>query len=227
MLQGVPMQFTALAKKMVKIVGFVAGGLLLVLFGVYLGYLKYGRNNIVQPKENDVTALKTIELVPFKEEDPILNEELMAEYDFTILEIWDEDNGDCIRYISEMNMFAENCEHRDDEIYSYVAGVCINMNKQNGEVSKTKLESAKDIAQSGNVRYHQYIADPETENTLSALGISKYPAVIFINRRGEIMDIVTDMTGKELLVHMDELVEDLMELDWEQERVRKWKEEHN
>ena len=41
------------------------------------------------------------------------------------------------------------------------------------------------------------------------------------------MDIVTDMTGKELLVHMDELVEDLMELDWEQERVRKWKEEHN
>lgn len=217
------MQFTALAKKIVKIVGVVAVALLLVLFGIYLGYLKFGRNNTIKPEEQDITALREISLVPFEEGDPLLDKNLMAEYDFTILEIWDEDNADCIRYISEMNMFTDNAMHRDDEIYSFVAGVCVNMNKQNGELSKAKLESAKEIASSGNVRYHQYIADRDTEKILESLGVSRYPTVIFINRRGEIMDIVSGMNGKELLVHMDGLVEKLMEFDWEQERVRELK----
>ena len=39
------------------------------------------------------------------------------------------------------------------------------------------------------------------------------------------MDVVTDMNGKELLVHMDSVVSKLMELDWEKERVKKLKEE--
>ena len=61
--------------------------------------------------------------------------------------------------------------------------------------------------------------DDKTKKILDGLNIDTLPAVIFINRKGEIMDVVTDMNGKELLVHMDSVVSRLMELDWENNEV--------
>ena len=219
------MQLTDVGKKIVKIVGIVAAALLLVLFGVYIGYMRFGRSEAESKPEADEGALKEISLEPFDDKDPVLNFALMEEYDFTILEIWNSDSGDCIRYISEMNMFAEECEHRDDEIYSSVAGVCGDIYDENGVLSGKRLDEAKAIAENGHVNYPQYVMDDKTKKILDGLNIDTLPAVIFINRKGEIMDVVTDMNGKELLVHMDSVVSRLMELDWEKERVKKLKEE--
>ena len=221
------MELTGVAKKVIHVVAIVAGCLLLVLLGVYIGYLKFGHGEAEEEEEPDVTALSEISLKPFNEEDRPLNMALAGDYDFTILEIWDSDSGDCIRYISEMNMFSEECDHRDDEIYSYVAGVCTNLYDEAGELSAKRLDTAKAIAENGKVRYPLYVADPETVEIIRSLGIENLPAVIFINRKGEIMDICSGLTGKELCVRMDELVEELMKLDWEKERVRILKERGN
>ena len=212
------------AAKIVKIIGIVATALLLVLLGMYIGYVKFGKTEETSESKTDPEALKGIALQPFDENDPVLNYELMEQYDFTILEIWNSDSVESIRYMSEMNMFAEECEHRDDEIYSYVAGICANIHDENGDLYVKRFEAAKTVTENAKVRYHQYAADMQTENIIREIGIETLPAVIFINRRGEIMDISTGLNGKELLVHMDGVVSELMKLDWEQERVQQQKE---
>ena len=100
------MQFSAHAKRIVWIVGSLAVVLLAVLLVVFL---KFGNKKKEEPVDFNMLALKGIELKPFEASDPVLDAELMEEYDFTVLEIWYPQSADCVRYMSEMNMFAEEC----------------------------------------------------------------------------------------------------------------------
>ena len=201
------MQFTKLAKRIVHIVGILAVVLLLVLLCVYLIFGRKAKEEREGAGANDFT---TISLIPFSEEDPVLNADLMKEYDFTVLEIWLPDSTECVRYKTEMNLFAEECLHRDDEMYAYVTGVCVGLNDRAGTLMENRLKLAKDVCERESVNYHQYIADKSTEEILSKLEITEYPTVIFLNREGQVLDIVDGMDGKELCMHLDLLVEEYM-----------------
>ena len=153
------MQFNKLAKRIVYITGILAVVLLLLFF---CAYLIFGKKTKEKSEEAGATDFTTISLVPFSEEDPILTTDVMKDYDFTVMEIWYPGNADCVRYMTEMNMFAEECLHRDDEMYTYVTGVCLNLNDLNGNVVEERLNAAKEVCERENVNYHQYIADPST-----------------------------------------------------------------
>lgn len=201
------MQFNKLAKRIVYIVGILAAVLLLVAF---CGYLLFGRKAAKKSEEAGASDFRGISLTPFSEDDPYLSTEVMKEYDFTVMEIWYPENADCVRYMTEMNMFAEECLHRDDEMYAYVTGVCISLNDKNGNVDQDRLDLAKEVCEREDVIYHQYIADPATEKILNNLQINEYPTVIFLNRGGNVVDIVQGMDGKGLCMHLDTLVEEYM-----------------
>ncbi len=209
------MQLSRLAKKIVHIVAILAVVLLLILFCVYLIFGRKARQEREGEGAMDFTA---ISLQPFSEEDKVLNADLMREYDFTVLEIWYPENTECVRYMTEMNLFAEECLHRDDEMYAYVTGVCVNLNDENGLADPNRLALAKQVCERENVLYHQYIADKKTEEILKNLGVSEYPTVIFLDRQGKVLDIARDMDGKELCMHLDLLVEEYMKEKRKKER---------
>lgn len=212
------MKFTPLTKKIVRIVGILAGVLLLALLTFYL---IFGR----KPKSEHTAAgedvFTTLSLTPFNEEDAVLDADLMKEYDYTVMEIWESGSTECIRYIGEMNMFAEECLHRDDEMYANVVGVCTGLNRNAQKVDEERLSIAKEEVNQEKPDYPQYIADYSMEKNLSELGIAEYPAVIFLNRQGRIVDIVSGMDGKQLCVHLDELIAEYMKEKKKQEREEK------
>jgi len=211
------MQFNKLAKRIVRIVGILAAVLMLVFF---CGYLIFGKKEAEKSEEAGADDFTSISLVPFSEEDPVLTKDVMKDYDFTVMEIWYPGSADCVRYMSEMNMFAEECLHRDDEMYAYVTGVCLNLDDLNGNVVTTRLDAAKEICSRENVSFHQYIANPDTVRILHTLQIEDYPTVIFLNREGKVVDIVQGMNGKELCVHLDTLVDDYMKEKRKAEREK-------
>ena len=209
------MQFNKLAKRIVYITGILAVVLLLLFF---CAYLIFGRKSKEKSEEAGATDFTTVALVPFSEDDPMLTTDVMKDYDFTVMEIWYPGNADCVRYMTEMNMFAEECLHRDDEMYTFVTGVCLNLNDLNGNVVEERLNAAKEVCERENVNYHQYIADPSTSKILRNLQVREYPTVIFLNREGKIVDIVQGMNGKELCVYLDTLVDEYMKEKRKMER---------
>ena len=215
------MQFSARAKRIVWIVGSLAVTLLAVLLIVFL---KYGNRKKEEPIDFNMLALKGIELQPFDAADPVLDGQLMEEYDFTVLEIWYPQSADCVRYMGEMNMFAEECLHRDDEMYANVVGVCIHCNDKNGNVSASAVATAADIARGEDVLYHQYVADAKTERELEKLTSKVYPTVIYLNRQGEIIRIVSGKNGKELCDCLDELIDITMKAKKAKEKEERKKE---
>ncbi len=216
------MQLSAKAKRIIWIVGSIAVVLLAALLVIVLRYgaTKKAKESAQEPIDFNILALEKMELKPFDEADPVLDADRMEEYDYTVLEVWVPESPDCVRYMSEMNMFAEECLHRDDEMYANVVGVCLNCYDKNGNLSSAAVEKAAKIAQDEDVLYHQYAADFQTEKVLEKLVSKKYPAVIFLNRNGEIVRIVSNKTGKELCDCLDELVDIYVK-----EKKRKEKEE--
>ena len=202
------MELTKMGKRIVWIVGILAAVLLAVLL---LVYLKYGRKSKEEPIVIDSTVLENIVLSPLKEADAngknsALDASLMEKYDFTVLEIWYPESPKCVNYISEMNMFHEECLHRDDEMYAYVTGVCIHLTDVEGNVQQERADAANKVAEDAGAQYPQYIADARTERILAELTAEQYPAVVFLNRRGEIMRVEYEKTGRELCDCLDELV---------------------
>jgi hypothetical protein len=215
------MQFSARAKRIVWIVGSLAFVLLAVLLFVFL---KYGNKKKEEPLDVNMLALKGIELQPFDTADPVLDAEVMEEYDFTVLEVWYPQSADCVRYMSEMNMFAEECLHRDDEMYANVVGVCIKCNDKTGKTDAAAVEKAAEIARGEDVLYHQYVADAATEKELEKLTSKVYPTVIYLNRQGEIIRIVSGRNGKELCDCLDELIDITMKEKKAKEKEERKKE---
>lgn len=211
------MKFTPLTKRIVRIVGILAGASLLVLLTVYF---IFGRKDKTEHTAAGAEVFAGISLTPFDEENEVLDADLMKEYDFTVMEIWNPESPDCIRYIGEMNMFAEECLHRDDEMYTLVTGVCIGLHKS-GKINTERLSFAKEEVAQEAPKYPQYIADPAMERDLAALDVKDCPTVIFLNREGRVVDIVTGMDGRQLCVHLDELVDEYMKEKKKQEREDK------
>ena len=201
------MRLTSVAQKIVRVVGILAAVLLVFLL---CAYLIFGRKAKEERPGEGAKDFTNLALVPFDEKDEMLTPDLMEKYDFTVLEIWYPESADCVRYMSEMNLFAEECLHRDDEMYAYVTGVCINLYDKQGALLTDRLDTAKDICSQEHVMFHQYIADPDTEQILQSMGVSSYPTVIILNRRGEVLNMITDMDGKELCMHLDTLVDEYM-----------------
>ena len=213
------MEFTKVGKRIVTVVGILAAVLLAVLL---LVYLKFGRKPKEEPIIIDSTVLQNISLEPVDgatdSKNPVLDATVMEGYDFTVLEVWYPESPECVNYISEMNMFAEECLHRDDEMYAYVTGVCIHLNDSSGIVTKERVDAAKKVAEDANAMYPQYIADSRTEKIFEELTGEKYPAVIFLNRQGEIMRVEYEKNGKELCDCLDELVDVTMKVKKQEEK---------
>lgn len=211
------MELTKMGKRIVTIVGVLAAVLLAVLL---LVYLKYGRKPKEEPIIIDAAVLRSISLEPLDgatgSKNPVLDETVMEGYDFTVLEVWYPESPECVNYISEMNMFAEECLHRDDEMYVYVTGVCIHLNDSSGNVLTERIEAAGKVAEGA--MYPQYIADSRTEKVFAELTGEKYPAAIFLNRQGEIMRVEYEKNGKELCDCLDELVDVTMKVKKQEEK---------
>lgn len=212
------MRFTPLTKKIVRIVGILAGVLLLALLS---GYLIFGGKPKTEHTAAGADNFADMSLTPFDKNNPVLNADLMKEYDFTVMEIWYPESSDCISYIGEMNVFAEECLHRDDEMYAYVTGVCVNLNNASGKLDSSRLSVAKEAVEQEVPDYPQYIADAKTEKALKSLNVKDYPTVIFLNRQGRVVDIVTGLGGGELCVHLDSLVDEYMKEKRKAEREGK------
>ena len=212
------MKFTPLTKKIVQIVGILAGALLLVLLAVYL---IFGRKPKAEHTAAGAEDFADMSLNAFKKDDPVLNGELMKEYDFTVLEIWYPESADCISYIGEMNMFAEECLHRDDEMYAYVTGICIHLNDASGRPDPERLSVAREAVEQEVPIFPQYIADVKTEKALKSLNVKEYPTVIFLNRQGRVLDMVTGQSGSELCETLDGLVDEYMKEKRKAEREGK------
>ena len=215
------MELTKMGKRIVWIVGILAAILLAVLL---LVYLKFGRKPKEEPIVIDQLVLQNIVLEPIdgmtSQKYPVLDADVMAGYDFTVLEVWYPESPECVNYISEMNMFAEECLHRDDEMYAYVTGVCIHMtDSSSGAVLAERVNAAKKVAE--NADYPQYVADSRTEKILAELTAENYPAVVFLNRQGEIMRVEYGKNGKELCDCLDELVDVTMKVKKQEEKRTK------
>ena len=208
-----------MGKRIVWIVGTLAAVLLAVLL---LVYLKFGRKPKEEPIVIDQSVLQNISLNTFDgqtdEKYPSLDRTVMEGYDFTVLEIWYPESPECVNYISEMNMFAEECLHRDDEMYAYVTGVCIKLNDASGNLLEERVNAAKKVAEDADAMYPQYVADSRTEKICEELTGGNYPAVVFLNRQGEIMRVEYGKNGKELCDCLDELVDVTMKVKKQEEK---------
>lgn len=108
-----------------------------------------------------------------------VTEEIFADYDLTMINIWATFCGPCLREMPDLGEISEEYEDKNFQI----AGIVTDVMNSNGTLSETQLETAREIVDKTEADYIHLL--PSYDLTMAKLkDVTSVPETIFVDRDG-------------------------------------------
>ena len=109
-----------------------------------------------------------------------VTQDLFAEHDLTMINIWATFCGPCISEMPELGVLSE--EYKDQGVQ--IVGLCIDAAGVDGAVNESQLEEAKRIVEETGASY-LHIIPGETLATSLMMQVQAVPTTIFVDKEGK------------------------------------------
>ena len=112
--------------------------------------------------------------------DETVSEEIFAQADLTVVNLWATYCGPCKREMPTLAMLHEELENVQ------VLGIVLDCTDQNGEPDPDQVALAIDLAQEANVTYHNLILNMDLA-MLGVANVTSVPATLFVDNQGNLV----------------------------------------
>lgn len=111
-----------------------------------------------------------------------VSEEIFADYDLTMINIWGTFCGPCLREMPELGEIAE--EYKEKGVQ--VIGIVLDVLDRNGEISESQVETAKELVAQTKANYTHLLP---SEDLLQAKlkYVTAVPETLFVDKEGNII----------------------------------------
>lgn len=145
------------------------------------GWLDKEFNDWIQSMMEQASVIGSFEASNLEGE-PI-TEEIFADYDLTMVNLWTTTCGYCIEEMPTLEKIRR--EIQEDGTSFNIVGMCLDINNT-GEVDEEKLEKAQLIADTAEITYETIIPDAALWSG-RLQGVSAVPETFFVDRDGNIV----------------------------------------
>ena len=130
----------------------------------------------------------------------VVNSSVFADYDLTLVNVWNTGCPPCINEIPELNQLNENMKDKNVSVKGLVYEL-------KPGLSDRDLEAVREILESAGSSYQHLTVSEEMIDSEEIQNITAFPTTFFVNREGK---VVGSVRGARDLTGWTELVEEIL-----------------